>query len=332
MKAFLLVCCFLSVLLSVQSDTLPVLFWSGENYFPEKLQFLETVNNIDVEYVLDLSCGIPTRIASTLDVYVKNLNNIHPEVVTIFLEPKLRTDQLSQLSSAYHNSGGKDNLFTNLKTSFESSTSSLVLPYTLVPPEGSSQTLIQVATDIRRFSSLSSVFLVRNQGSRALDILAKEIGSITNTPSEFLSYLQHNEEIFNNNVTDLIIICFDESSSSEETNYRQSDVYLGNVQEIISKNTQGKYLTVFTADKPGPSIIQRSHSSYDYELFEQSKKALEGVSADETTYKNYWPAIFIQMLLTTILLIVIACVGICCNFMIQTPQKYEIPKKRGDLM
>jgi len=324
--SYFLVCLFLIsaslfVYATFELSPAPVLLWSGKNYFSGQ-QHLDTISHLDVEKMFQSFLGV-SNIQSSLNQYFPKQQEQEqiPEVVVVFIESKLGTNQLSQLNSEQSLS------FKHLKDLFRSSTSSMSIPY-VISSSLLSGSLINVASELKQHSPSSQIILIKASGSEAFEDLS--ISHIVKSPFLSIDYLQHNK-IFKNGVTDLILVYFDSN------NFLEHDQQISSIQDIISTESNGNYISVFTADSSPHSKIKRVFTQQETEDFFGSgsmKNAMfpdDPDAWDDGDFPSFFPIQIFEIILTVIVMLVIAFIGIYCTYSIQTPQRYETPKsKRAD--
>jgi len=312
---FLLLSICLSTLVNIHGQdtpsTIPVFIWSGEKYFTENAQTLDTISSNDIHSLLKTSVGIPTD-SGSLDVYLENLKEAHPEVVVIFVQPKIAksTRHLTSLPK--------------LKDQVKTSSSSITIPYSIAT-HSLAEALISIASTLKQQSPSSTTILVHNGASTSFNSLQANSNIINKSQADFLNFLTSDKQ-FRDGVTDLVVVEFDNVESDQSL--AEDDAYVGNVLDIIQKKTQGKFVAAFLAENSDESKLQRIHSPRDYDFIDELKFDTAAALEDSTGIDTYFPVPFIQVLITIFVLLIIAWIGICCTCYSQTPQKFETPKRK----
>jgi len=305
-------------------SSVPLLVWSKQNFFEGNQQYLNTISNLDIEKLLQTSVGVETTIESSVDSLLNSLRSKHPEVVILFIESNLGTEQLCQLSSAYSRNA-TDSVFRNLKNSLGSATSSIIFPYTLSGNSFSlSETILEVSLQLHAQQPTASIYLVRPEGGQGLHNLASSPVFESKTPDQLLVELQ-NAPIYNNGATDLIVVSFNQ-------NFAQDDAFLGTVEHIVSEKTEGNYLSMFSGLRPTRSRVLRQ-IQVGNDLDNVTYTGGTGCGSRDVqdahncnAYTTFFPIAVFQIIVVVVTLLIIVCFGIICTCSLQTPARFEVPK------
>lgn len=285
------------------SSPVPLVLWSGSNYFSGKnTQYLNVVKEEDIEYSLQSLLGLTTASQNdALNLHFKQFETQKPEVVALFVEPKLRTAELSVANVHYLK-----------KVVMETSASSFVIPYAIV---GRSQPFLQIFSNVIPQLTQASV-IIASPPESTIEIA----GATSTTPEKLLDVLNENSGIFSNGVTDLIVVFFAEKDTAQ---LEDDDRYIAQLEQEIKLRTNGNYVGVFSANSPSSTNVLRSFAATPEEL---TRIVRDQLPSD--TYTSYFPGIIWEAIIVVVTLLIIALVGICCTVQLQTPARFETPKQR----
>jgi len=304
--SFALFCLIIQV--ASNPSTSPLLLWSNTGS-------LSHVNKqiIEITDVADIPKSFQTgqEIKDSADI---------PELLIVFVEPQLTTEQLSLLTHSHlpQNDGGS---FSNLKRLMESSKSSTVYPYV-------------TTSDFNTVGNSLITSLVRNLGETASIVVAGDSVSSSGVfRGKFVSTISFELlreklalgkewNLLGNGVTDLLVVKFGSPSFGVNTNevkiekiYTVDDQLFSMVDEALS---QTSYIAMFTSDSP---II---HASVETS-FPQSHPSLTRFERrfQQATDLGNWPDAVVQALLVSVPLLIILFIGITCTFNVQSDLKFD---------
>jgi len=290
------------------TETAPVFMWSNTKAFTG-----QNIQEINVISARSLS-----KFTQTESPISKYLTKIETEVIVLFVEPFLSSEQIPLLAQAYSETpnGGA---FSNIKKLVETSRSSLVIPYTTAASIGSEM----IRSLIAALPTEGSVYNV-------VENLKTDVDSNQFTVSELMEKLGNpNWTPLKNGVTDLIVVYFNAPSivsnyddSAARAQYEKDDHTVGAITEALANID---YLAIFTSDISAfqfESYSQRSsYNGPHIKAFEQK------FSQDyNTLYYTNWPDGIIQALLVMTPFVGILFLGICCTFCIQSELKFDAEK------
>lgn len=309
----------------LSSYTVPVLMWSDKQLFT-KSQVTDTVSTEDIDFALTSLFNKNTNKASKISS-VFNEDATTPEVVILFVESKLRTDQVPFIASAYGSTPGGS--LSHLKSSMEAAKSTLAMPYAAV----SGVTLLdQTLLDLIDQTASGNVFMSSVGGSQLFSRI-KQLSSVKSVElSNIMSTLQANNA-FTNGVADLVIVCFDTTSD-----FSQHDSIIADLLKSIS--AKGNYVAAYTANMPSASNMIWTFEEHNKEEFARivdlymDEPLTDGNGTGNTTNPNsthhkrinYFPGPFLEALLVVAILLTMLFTGACAIFSLQTPDKWEAPK------
>lgn len=259
-----------------------VMFGSGAS--SSSRQQLATIHSSDVETLLN------------------NAISGNHEVVLVFIEPRLKTEQLWETSS-----------FSHLRSLIEDEAT--VYPY-VSADQGVAAAIAKVA------SSLQNVVLSKDSGAA---YLSENPSVKAFTRQELLSHLE-TSDISSNGVTDVVIVYFDAKTNAELTESLASDdAYLDSLVKVVREKTNGKFVSIFTADKPSLSVVSRTpvqNRRFNLEV----RDVQASNSSSPVIYTSYWPIFMLEVYIASFVLLVIAFLGVLCTCNLQTPARFEVQK------
>jgi len=262
-----------------------------------------------------------------------NSNKETPEVIVIFVEPELATDQFSQYASAYASTPGGS--FSHLKETLDAATSSLVIPYA---------TVAQISLFDRALSNAyesmkeGSVFIARAADSDLFILLGRQSGVKTVEIDSLMTELR-SANAFANGVTDLVVVCFDKPASSKAATFSSHDEIIGTISQGVQSGTKGNYVAMYSANMPSASrFIWNFDSHTETERFAKRyifadtnvTNITNSTNSTNTTYTvNYFPGALIEVYLITAILLAMVFTGGCAIFSLQTPDRWDAPKVKS---
>jgi hypothetical protein len=294
-------------------STVPLLVWSGDDYFAPGSHNPELISNEQLETLFQRVAGLKNQ-----DSVIEFVKTTSPEVVVVFVENKLRTDQFSQ----YARQGANEHqTFNRLRTAFKSSKTSASCPYVLASEYlPISDVISQTTNDLLQSSPTSTVYIVNDQTEAATQT---QSGVINRSLVQFLEDISLGNTIFSNGVTDFVAIHFSpKEETTQATALSEDDSYIGTIHQIINKETNGNYIAVFTADTPQEKSIRRIRAT------KTEDENVEFTASVSNFFSTYFPIQVTFALFTFALLIIILLVGILCTMSIQAPQRFETARAR----
>jgi len=291
---------FSIVVLSRFVADVPLAIWCGEGYLRDRnIVVSNTVSIGDVQNLM-LSFVATSQQEGFLSQYLSP--NLYPEVVVIFAERKIRSDQLS-----IHK-----NSFTNLRNLINTEKSSMVAPFVDLSVSFDNS-IINMAHNTK-----GKVFYV-GKGSTLLQDLKTQNLAFT-VVSQNLEEIS--DSVFSNGVADLIIVYLDSFFSDLDNKFKESDATIKYVQSFISSRTT-KYVGVYTGleyDEPhlttkfmgGPSGIKHEKRF----ILQQVNQTTNGTIP---IFRQYFGGWFWELFLVCIILVPLLTVGMFAINGIQTP-------------
>jgi len=307
MASFKTICCAAILLISCHyafslTSTSSIFLWSNKNFFTGS-----NIQELNSHSARDIINGLQQK-SSPLSQFF-NSDASKPELIVLFVEPKLSTVQIPTLANAYETqpTGGA---FVNLKKYVETSESSLVVPY-VISSSAASQIISALSTQVK------NVYVIGES-------------SISQAITITLSDLQNkNWEALNNGVTDLVVVQFsshavDMSDESAIHNlYAADDKIVGEVMEAVESVN---YVAILASDAVSATA---DNSSPDiYATRSEHIKAFERQFSQDgdVLYTTYWPDGVIEGLVVMAPFLGILFIGICCTFQLQSDLKFDAEK------
>jgi len=302
------------------SATVPVLLWTDSSIFTSpSSQVLDTITNKDVDFVL--ASLLKTQSGeSKLATYFDD-NRKTPEVVVLFIEPELTTDQIAHIAS----SGS----FSHLKSAFEAAGSSLAIPYATV---GSFSLFDEALSHAFEPSTQGSIFISRMPESDLFVRLGGQSGVTTVEIDSLMTELK-SSNVFANGVTDLVLICFDKSDRHNEATFSSHDALIGTLHEGIRTATNGNYVAMYSASRPSPSLVLwtfEQPSDAEYIQYVLDSNNCTSNCTNSTVSINYFPGPLIEVYMISAFLIAMLFTGGCAIFSLQTPDRWEAPRMKHE--
>jgi len=300
----------------------PAVMWSDMKYFSgNNVQIRETVSPYDLQkFILH---AIAQEMDQGNPLLASVISNENPEVVVVFLEPKLSTSHLSQYSSAFSN--GKGGSFKNLKNNIQQSITSIVAPY---------YNLIGYTQEDIHITITNVILLHLEQHPTAYTAFAtagpnsdfEKINQVT--LANLMDTLKTKENLLHDGVTDLIVVQFTDLEIDLATKYSEDDELLGTISSYIKEVTNGKFLGMFTSSQASTLTRYASEEAHYYNYARSIDFALlangtNGTSPNGTNQDTFFPVDVWEGLLVASVLFIITWIGVQCTFSLQSPEKFE---------
>lgn len=317
---------------SRSSLTAPLFMWSDKQI----LTTTQVADTVSSDYLSDALASL-----FGVDSEINYLNkNAAPEVVIMFIEPEMRTDEVSQLASAFASTPGGS--LSNIKKAIESSASSVVMPYTTVDESSWFNAFHDIMNQCN--TNKASFFMTESRAN--LYFRLRGYNSVKTVAVDGLLAELRSSNSFSNGVTDFVVVTFDSTAFAEH------DVLIGKLVSSISAATKGNYVAVYTANMPSVSDLKWSFSELSVLEFQNTVSVISltddnnGTNGSNSSTPapfnpnkngtrhhkiNYFPGPFIEVLLICAVLLTMLFTGACAIFSLQTPDKWEIPKVKRDL-
>jgi len=277
-------------LANTYAPDVPLFAWAGDSSLIEKNQQIrQTLTSNDVSQL------IASMLSQTTDFrgYVKGV----PEVVVLYLEPQLRSDEVARYSS----------VLSGLKATIKNSAASLSSPFVTMDQQLSLSDLVS--------STKKSGGAVLYFGKGSLDQNLGEV-RLVNSVSELKS-----DPIFSNGIPDLLVVQLSSEKSSTQEKLADTDAVITQVESVISEETK-KSISVYTA-------LEYHALSSEIELPAEKRFVVEYEAPSNNgtiphVFNRWFPNWFWELLVVWVVFLVIAFVGLVALFGLQTPNK--LPK------
>jgi hypothetical protein len=305
-RVFLAACILLSaIIFSVASpSTTPVFFWSNTNYFLGRNEQI-----VDIISLQSLKTGLMQPQSSEAALLKINGKAAAPELIVVFIEPELKTEQTSFLAEAYQDqpSGG---VFANLKKFVETSKSSVVAPYA---SSHSDSIGTQLALDILEHLSKESQIFVASDSDKQLET-SRQVTKLT--LKQLNEKLNQKWEVVSNGVTDLLVVYLDQT-------HEVNDAL---VNTVCSGLKGAEYVAIYTGDQPTRAVMKRfpvEHATLaDFEEVNKQLYAIHDGNGPK------WPDATLSGVVIIAPFVLILMIGICCTSSVQTPQKMDAERSK----
>jgi hypothetical protein len=234
-----------------------------------------------------------------------------PELIVVFVEPELRTEQFPLLANSYaaQPNGGA---FSKLKGTLESyAASSVVIPYS---HSAFGQSVASMAAGFG-----GNVIVAKNEGSSALSELE---GHKTITLQRLLELgSSKNWEVLSNGVPDVVIVGFEspvvhpENVEVVSASYSNDDAFMNMFLHSLGTKS---YVALFTSDKAVTESAKKARAELSMEQL--------GASSDDSIF----PPEVIEALIVMIPFLLILYIGVSCTSGVQSVLKFdaEMEKKK----
>jgi len=307
MRSFLTLVAIFVLLVRIESSkpyfTSPLFMWSNTEYFVGRNVHVDGyLSSEEVSHFL-------TKQESKIQKYL-NEKRIEPEVIFVFVEPELRTEQFPMLANS-HSSHPNGGAFGKLKGTMESySTSSISIPYTHV---GDSNTIASsiISKLKRNLAEGAKILLAKDTDSNILGSIESEIERVS---LDQLKSASNKWDLLSNGKTDVIVVCFNspvlhmDNIDQVTSNYAADDAYINSLLHSFGSS----YLAIFTAESPAA---------------EEIKQARATMIVRQLNDNSIYPSDIVQAHIVMIPFLIILFVGICCTCSVQSELKFDAEKK-----
>jgi len=299
----------------------PLLMWSGANVFSGKhVQIKNTVPSRQLEAILG---RIASKEASNLSPNVASVfgnTESKPEVIVLYLEPMVRTDQMAQYRES----------LTRLRKEVTSSKSSVVVPF--MAYEAGEDAVLPAIVSLA--STLPAGAKVVYQGSQRTAFYTQLKKSVSSLEVLGKDALKSENAIFSNGHLDVLIVELTATESSLAAKLAKDDETIAKVQEIVEDATDGNYVALFASETIVLPAIQTEFASDHAHLFIQNAMARDQAAEDDEKnppeWSAYFPAWFWEGLVSLIVFMIILSTAIYCIMDIQTPSSFLTEKKKNE--
>jgi len=314
---------FCVIVSSTYTYDVPLALWSGKDFVKgEHVGVSNYVTSLDTEILL-LSLITKQNNIGGLSPYVDS--KYHPEVLVLFAEAQLRSDQLSTYAGS----------LSKFREILRSSESSLQAPFVDMPTAFDTHLINVVDTVLQTQGNIVHV----GKGSPLLkDILLRDPETVVTTLAAFENTIKKSDGIFSNGKTDLIIVYLSTLSESS-AKFSDSDLAISNIHGIIASKTDD-YVCVYTGlayDNPDynvefgtrqPSSLKRDLASIQFgNELAPAPMAPNSTNTTIPIFRQYFGGWFWELFICMLVMLPFLIIGTYAIDSIQTPL-FE-PKKKN---
>ncbi|ERM97207.1 hypothetical protein AMTRI_Chr01g102410 [Amborella trichopoda] len=236
------------------------------------------------------------------------------DIALVFIGRKLRS---SDISRTKHTDSA---LVELLKVSFTESNFSMAFPYVDVSEENETLENSLISGFLENCEHGLEVSEVALLGS--CSIWGKDLKKFVEVNS-VKNYVSSRMETRQKGKTDLIVICDEDSISSEEFGLDNTEGKL--LAEVIDKvKESGATHTVLYASDPRKSLLQSGHRDLGRFLAESAIGNASNSTCDSVCQIK---SSLLEGVFVAIVLLIILISGLCCMMGIQTPTRFETPQE-----
>jgi len=305
----ILALCTVCAVAKLASDV-PLFLWSGEKYVnANNLGLSSALTTADIEALFD---SVTSGNAVTTP-FSKVLNKPQPEVFVIFVEPHLSLSQLVSTSAQ----------LPVLQNVMQASAGSFYAPYVDLS-DSLVSTVIHSASKIPTSASV----IYAGKGATLLPELRARVPNVRAVSLNNLEKVLSTSKIFNNGVTDLVIVHLDAQESSVEQ-FSRANAVIQAVHSIISQKTSN-YIDVYTAleadSVEDKNFQKRVYMDYSDFFIDDAANDTNGTNGTISWFQTFFPGWFWEVFLIFLFIVPIIITGYCQLMSIQTPM-FEERKK-----
>jgi len=302
----------------------PFAIWSGAGYLTG--QNIAVTNTLTPSEVGDLLYSFASSSGKTgvLSQYASPKSI--PEVIVIFAEHKIRSDQVSTHKKS----------FTNLKNYLQTEESSLFAPFVdLAVSFDSFVVNLAYTTQVQNGQVQNGQVFYVGKGSILLHDLTRRVPSTTILTLEKFAQVFSKSAIFSNGVTDIIIVYLDSKLPSLDIKFKESDDTIKSVQTLVSSKTS-KYVSAYVGLECDELQLTTKFADREPQYVYNSKRFIlqyangtsNNTNATIPIFRQYFGGWFWELFLICIILIPLLIIGVFGINGIQTPI-FEDVKKKG---
>jgi len=297
--------------------TSPVFAWSNTGFF--RGRNLKVNDLVSTE---DVSNGLQRMKGSKLEAIMNSETN-NPEVIVVFAEPELRTEQVTVLTHA-RASQPDGGALGNLKGLIESySSSSVSIPYAYSEDGSIASSIVN-----NLLTQYPNADLIVARDSRESPSFVRAASSVL-TLAQLMDNFKSGKALspLSDGVTDVIYVSFASPAVSGADNlvlssYKTDDSYMMNFHEAL-KASNVPFVAAFTAERATDNIQLNFPVSHpQIARFEMQFRQ------EDNGGSRFWPPEVIEGLILMIPFLIILIIGICCTCNIQSALKFEADRPR----
>jgi len=316
----------------------PLMMWSGSNFFTGKnVQIQSTIPSNQLNSILSKIASLQVENLPENVATVFSAQRSTPEVLVLFLEPVLRTDQVSS----------NREVLSRLRKEVTSSKSSVVMPF--VDHEASNSGVVHTAISkfVKALPASSKIVYSGASRTALFNALYAAAPQVETVP---IKDLKADHAMFSNGVLDVLIVELNEFESTLAAKLAKDDETIATVQELVEEASNGNYVSLFTVQTVASPAIQfdfgttTDHLRVVSERDDEPMEPIEGAPVNETApsapsapspknppeWAAYFPYWFWEGLVWMLIWGAIALTAIICLCSLQAPSVFLADKKKSD--
>jgi len=292
--SLLLVALFIGSALSTLQTT-PVLIWTN------KASYLKGQNLETVELTKDTDVVLPPTESSSLMKFWST-STYSPEIIVLFLEPKMRTEQFAELAAS--------SIFSKLKQLVESAPSSVTLPYVYSTTDATVGSTITESLLSAAKAAKATVYLASNSAGEHQGVSHMALNQLKSIATPQWSALH-------NGVPDVLIVSL---GSTDAQGFAADDTLIASLHNAFSGVP---FIALFTAEGLSTGNIKTTYPSSHPSLAAFERERMQTTLGN---FNSLWPGNVIQGLIVMVPFLVILGIGIGCLFNVQSALKFDAEK------
>jgi len=284
-------CLVALLLLGTAFATVPTFIWSETSALGSTHHVMDQV---DQEHILHFARRVVGHDEGPVSPHLPNIRPGAPEVLVVFLHPKLRTDQISRFSGANAKDGLQGGSFKHLKNALSSAKSSVHAPQTWVHPH--------VHFNKRDFP-----------GHVVIDVPVKQANAT----------LAKHRPAFSNGKTEILLIRFEAADvwdhKSLPAKFAKDDQAMGHILASVKEATNGNYVAMFAGNEITPLNAEMS-------LLVLPPNQLKFANDFTPMWPDYWTPPAWKTIIIVAIPIITTVMALNCLTSIQAPDRFQEPK------
>ena len=301
--------------------TTPVLAWSSAAGAATQVPNTQTASELEQSLLALLGLG------ESADEGLLSPLGSAPEILVLFVEPALSTQDFLIYSGAHAGSPTSSTPFANVRGFLEHQ-NALVLENVALERHHLSQVLSRVAAKQLRTHITSSLTLAVDSAvladvSLALSLpasLSPQMRSVADV-GLLPSLLAQHPALGSNGVTDLVVVYFSTTPGLHKLSegFSRDDLAVARTVDAVKALT-ADYVALLSSEVSPVVDFFDFHRSFIPDF--------RGV-AYNVTRTTYWPPNVVEGLMTTAILLIILFIGVCCICYTQTPDRFPEAPREG---
>jgi len=297
--------------------------WSGKDYIKgANVGVSNYLTSKDAENMIRSFINNQKDTDCALSPYL-NLDNHHPEVIVLFTEGQLRSEQLTTYADS----------LLKFRSILSSAQSSLQAPFVDMS-SAFDMSVVNIVTSIQE--STGSTFYFGKGTPLLTDILSRDENAVSSSRHHIEEILRKKSAIFSNGKTDLIIVYLSTMTESSDK-FTETDSTISEVHKLILSHTDD-YVCVYTAlSYENPEFMKFGAKNVPMKRFLSGSLQGNGtngtVPTDNTTsnnsvpvFRQYFGGWFWELFVVMAVLLPFLIIGTYSIDSIQTPL-FEDKKK-----